>query len=429
MRQPKRKGKGRKALLITVASVLLLAGVYALSYGIARAVEKNGGVAKLGAEGSALSGGSSTSLASAPEPEPEPEPEPQPVTNTVKFSAVGDNLIHDGLYSQAQRRAGGTGYDFNYIYENTKYFFKQFDVNWINQESLVNNEFPASTYPMFSTPGECAEAAYDAGWRVFAVSNNHTYDKGAGGVAATRKFWSAMPDDVVVPGLFVNEDDADIVMHTVNGIKIAYLSFTDHTNGLPEPEGAEAHVIYSSETDKIERLVKRADELADAVVVGVHWEVENSHITTDAQRTLANSLVEWGADAIIGTHPHVIQGIEYIDNPTDGRKIPVAWSLGNFISAQSQPDQLIGICFAFDISQTVDPDGTRHPVEMGNVKAYPTITHYGAGYSDIRDYMFRDYTDELAAQHGVRSIAPGFNLDYIKGVLQEYIAPEFLVLD
>ena len=139
--------------------------------------------------------------------------------------------------------------------------------------------------------------------------------------------------------------------------------------------------------------------------------------------------MEWGADAIIGTHPHVIQGIEYIVNAADGRQIPVAYSLGNFISAQAQANQVIGICFTFNINQTVDPDGTRHPVLIDNVKAYPTVTHYDAGYQNIRDYMFRDYTPELAAQHGVQARYPGFSIDYITELLTTYIAPEFLVLD
>lgn len=353
----------------------------------------------------------------------------EPTQRNVSFSAVGDNLIHDGIYLQAADRAGGNGYDFSYVYENLTYFFEPYDVNWINQETLVNNTLAPSSYPMFSTPGPLGQAAYDAGWRVFALSNNHTYDKGAEGIAATMDFWAGMPDDVVTPGLFTGNDEQDIKLQVVNDMTIAYVSYTQYTNGLPTPEGAPAWIIYTSKLDNIQRQVQRARELADAVVVGVHWGVENSHDVDDGQRALAASLVEWGADVIIGTHPHVIQSMEWMTDENSGRKALVIYSLGNFLSAQSQANQLVGLCVTFDLSQTVEADGTAQPVEVQNVHAYPVVTHYDGGYANIRDYMYRDYTPELAAQHGVLARYPGFTKEWIQQLLQTYIDPEFLVLE
>lgn len=105
--------------------------------------------------------------------------EPQPVTTTLRFSATGDNLIHAPIYKQAARRAAeGQRYNFDYCYEHLLDFYAAQDVNWINQETLCSKELEPSTYPCFSTPGECAEALYRAGIRVFSLSNNHTYDKG-----------------------------------------------------------------------------------------------------------------------------------------------------------------------------------------------------------------------------------------------------------
>ncbi|MFV0413569.1 MAG: CapA family protein [Oscillospiraceae bacterium] len=358
------------------------------------------------------------------------EPEPQPQTLSLSFSAVGDNLIHDGIYLQARSRAGGDGYDFSYVYENLSYFFKEYNVSWINQETLVNNELAPSSYPTFSTPGQLGQAAYDAGWRVFALSNNHTYDKGATGIAATRRFWQQMPEDTVVYGLYENDaDDSSIVLQEKNGITLAYLAYTEHTNGLPTPQGAEAHVIYTSDTATMERQVRRARELADAVIVTVHWGVEGSHAVTQAQRNLAGQYAAWGADVIIGTHPHVIQPVEWIENPEDGRKVLVAYSLGNFLSAQAAANNMVGLALTYNITQTVEPDGTRQPVSIENVKVYPTVTHYDAAYGNIRDYMYRDYTEELAAQHGVRARYSAFSKQYITELVQQYISSEFLVLE
>ena len=84
------------------------------------------------------------------------------------------------------------------------------------------------------------------------------------------------------------------------------------TNGIPTPQNAEANVIYTSQEDVIQMQIELAQTMADVVVVGVHWGTENSHVVNDAQRALAQKIADWGADIIIGTHPHVVQTIEML---------------------------------------------------------------------------------------------------------------------
>lgn len=355
-------------------------------------------------------------------------PEPQPVVTTLRFSATGDNLIHAPIYSQAARRAAeGEGYSFDYCYMNLLDFYAQQDINWINQETLCSKELAPSTYPCFSTPGECAEALYRAGFRVFSLSNNHTYDKGAAGIAATLRFWETMPEDVITTGLWKGEADyGRIPIQTVAGVKIAYLSYTEHTNGIPRNSKMTANIIYTSQQDVMEQQVRAARQEADFVVVGVHWGVEDSHNITQAQRTLAQSLADWGADVIIGTHPHVLQDAEW-RTAADGRNVFVAYSLGNFLSTQSKPDQLIGAVLTLELEQTTEPDGSVHCAVRGP-KLHVTVTHYDAGKSNVRTYLFRDYTPELAQAHGVRAAYPSFGYDYIRQTAQTYINSEFLEL-
>ena len=360
--------------------------------------------------------------------EPEPEPEPQPVVETVRFSATGDNLIHSKIYQQAAARAvGDAAYSFDYCYANLVPFYSDFDVNWINQETLCTDELAPSTYPCFSTPGDCARALYRAGFRVFSLSNNHTYDKGASGIAATLRFWASMPADMVTTGLWRGEADyGTIPLHTVNGVTIAYLSYTEHTNGIPRSSAMEANVLYTSQTDVIEQQVRQAAQLADFVVVGVHWGVEDSHTITGAQRTLAQQLADWGADVIVGTHPHVLQNAGWL-TAEDGRRVFAAYSLGNFLSTQSKKDQLIGAVLTLRLQKTTSPDGTVQ-LEVLDPQLHPTVTHYGAGKSDVRTYLYRDYTPALAAAHGVRANDSDFSYDYIRAVAQQYIDPAFLDL-
>lgn len=363
------------------------------------------------------------------EPSPSPTPKPTPIVAQVSVSATGDNLIHQRIYQQAAQRAGeGESYSFDYCYENLAPFYAGFDVNWINQETLCTKELEPSTYPCFSTPGECAEALYRAGIRVFSLSNNHTYDKGSKGIAATLRFWDSMPEDVVTTGLWYGEEDyGSIPLQTVNGVTIAYLSYTDHTNGIPQNSQMEANVIYTSQTDVIERQVRAAAELADFVIVGAHWGVEDSHTISDAQRTLAQQLADWGADVIIGTHPHVLQNAEWL-TAADGRRAFVAYSLGNFISTQKHKDQLIGAILSFRLEKVTAPDGTvTRAVRLP--KLHPTVTHYGSQKADVRTYLFRDYTPELAAAHGVRASYRDFSYDYIRATAEKYIDARFLTLD
>ncbi|MGN0707843.1 MAG: CapA family protein [Faecalibacterium sp.] len=370
----------------------------------------------------------STVLPPGPAPEPEPEPEPEPVVSTISFSASGDNLIHSPIYKQAARRAGeGERYNFDACYENLAPLYAQQDVNWINQETLCSTELEPSTYPCFSTPGECAESLYRAGIRVFSLANNHTYDKGAKGIAATQRFWDSMPEDVLTTGLWSGESDyGRIPLQTVNDVTIAYLSYTDHTNGIPRSSSMTANIIYTNETAVIEQQVRTARQLADFVVVGVHWGTEDSHTINAGQQTLAQQLADWGADVIIGTHPHVVQDAAWL-TAADGRETFVAYSLGNLISTQSKPDQVVGAILTLTLKKTTDPDGTVHRAVL-SPKLHPTVTHYDAGKSNVRTYLYRNYTPELAQKHGVRTEYSSFGYDFIRECVQKNISEEFLEL-
>lgn len=382
-------------------------------------------------------GQTAESLSPSPTPEataqptPEPTPEPTPTVQTVRFSASGDNLIHEGLYNQARRRAaeaGQDGYDFTFAYENLREFYSGYDVNWLNQETLVNDAFEPSGYPMFSTPTGITDALYDIGFRVFSLSNNHSYDKGAQGIESSLAHWNSMPEDVLTAGFYPLTEEAaaqsdGLTYQTVNGITIGYLSYTEYTNGIPTPSDAEHGVIYLDDTETIAAQMAEMRPNCDVLVVSCHWGVEGSHDVTDAQRQTAQWLADQGADLIIGTHPHVTQTAQWL-TAEDGRQVFVTYSLGNFISAQSSPDNMIGAILSIEFEKTTQPDGTSTTVLL-NPQLVPTVTQYENGYADIRVYLFRDYTDELGAAHGNFTLSR----DYIQQVLQESIDPEFLVLE
>ena len=89
------------------------------------------------------------------EPETLPSPTPGPQITTLRFSATGDNLIHNGIYEQAKRRAeqnGTGGYDFSYCYDQVRQFYSDFDINWINQETLVSDTWSPVPIRAFPRP-------------------------------------------------------------------------------------------------------------------------------------------------------------------------------------------------------------------------------------------------------------------------------------
>ncbi len=350
-----------------------------------------------------------------------------PDITEITFAACGDNLINSLLYGQAKQRGKKGAYDFSFCYEKVADFFKETDMNWMNQETLVTDTLEPSTYPCFSSPGDVARALYDINFRYFNLSTNHTYDQKADGLAESVKFWSSMPDDTLTSGVVKNNNYKKISTKEVNGVKFAFLSYTYGTNGITIPEDSKYRVIYLNETDIIKKQVKLARKKADVVIVSCHWGTEDSHVVTPEQRNLAKKLTEWGADLIIGTHPHVVQTAEWIK--TGKRKAFCAYSLGNFISGQLKSDNLIGAVLSLTFEVKEDMLNDSYTVSIKNPKLIPTVTDYRSSSQNIRVYWLKDYKRKYADTHGVRAHVGGsFNYDYIFDVLKKNINKKFLKL-
>lgn len=352
----------------------------------------------------------------------ETEP-PPPDDSIVHITAAGDNLIHSSIYNQAHARATDGGYDFEYAYENIRPLISG-DINILNQETPICNDiFEPSTYPCFNSPTQLGNQMLSLGFNVFNHANNHILDRGVKGTEATLDYW-ATKENVTVCGAYRNEEDMNnIRLREENGITFSFLGFTEHTNGLKVREDSDVKIIYTADLETIERQITEAKKLSDVVVVSVHWGVENSHIISDAQRSLAQKMADWGADIIIGTHPHVIQGMEFIKR-SDGTPVLVAYSLGNFISAQDVNNRMIGGVLDLNVRK----NGATGEITIEDVKFIPVVTHYEWGFANIRVYPFSEYTKELASTHGVQKKTE-FSYDFIVKTLKENISEEFLTMD
>ena len=357
----------------------------------------------------------------APTSTPAPTVAPE---KRVKFSASGDNLLHETIIIQAAKHAVNTDkkYDFDYVYQNIEGFLSKFDINFLNQETLVNDKFEPSGYPRFSSPTQVGTAMQDIGYNVFSLSNNHSYDLGGAGVTSTLEFWNSTPEDIVHTGFYSDETLYDIKTNTVNGITFSYLAYTDTTNGLPNPTQIDEYVIYSHQQEIIEKQIQKAKEVSDFVIVSMHWGVEYSLETSENQIELAQNLANYGADVIIGTHPHVIQPIEWV-TAQDGTDTLCVYSLGNTVSSQDKPARMLGQILTFDAVI----NGDVKTIE--NAKSVPIVTHFERGYQNTTVYLLSDYTEELLNTHGLQANFPSFDSKYIMDTYKNTISPQFLVED
>lgn len=186
----------------------------------------------------------------------------------------------------------------------------------------------------------------------------------------------------------------DYVYQTVNGITFGYLSYTEHTNGLPTPSGAEYGVVYLDDRETIAKQIADMRPNCDVLIVSAHMGTEGTHEINDFQKQTAQWLADQGVDVIIGTHPHVVQNAEWLTG-ANGNTTFVVYSLGNFINAQSSADNTIGAILDVYFDKTTQPDGSSS-ITIRDPKLHCVISQYEAGYKNIRVIPYSQYTDELA---------------------------------
>ena len=340
-------------------------------------------------------------------------PEP-PVEKRVSFFGVGDNLIHNCVYWQADSNAPGSEYDFLPMYEKMRTDIESADIAYINQETVLGGtEIGVSSYPMFNSPQELGRDMLDLGFDVFSLATNHAFDKGERGVANTYAYFQEHPEATCI-GMY-KKGEENVKVLEKEGMKIAFVNYTFHTNGLSLPADSEYYVPvadYKDQCAKIVADIKKADQVADFVVCCVHWGDEGATQPNQIQKESAQIMADAGCDVIVGTHSHTIQPVEYIDDTL------VIYSLGNFISAQNKPVNMMGGAIKFEFVLK----GEEKSIE--NVKFEPLINQYEGRFSNIRIIPFREYTEALGNSHGV-----DVSYSYFKNLAEETVAEEFLNLE
>ncbi len=274
-------------------------------------------------------------------------------TTRITLAAIGDLLIHESVYQSVYNSNTGK-YDFAPIFKFIAPYLKNADYTIANLETrFAGPDVGYSGYPQFNCPASLGTAAREAGVDLLATANNHSMDKGWTGVVNTLD--NIDRTTLAHIGTNRNQDERDrILIKDVNGVRIAFLNYTESTNGIPLPDGRPYAVNVMDESRIISEAKSAKQQGADLVVAVLHWGVEYERTQASYQRNLATRLFQGGVDAIIGSHPHVVQQVERLSVQVGGttRNRYVVYSLGNFVSNQRDRYRDSGIIVYLDIEKT-----------------------------------------------------------------------------
>ena len=259
-----------------------------------------------------------------------------PDPTTIHMVAFGDTMAHLTNIKNAYN-SSTKDYDFSNVFKNIKGYLENGDITIGNLETTFAGSSRGYTgYPTFNCPEVLGKNLKSMGVDILTTANNHCMDKGYKGLESTLNFLDNY--GIAHTGTARNEEEQNtILIKDVNGIKIAFLSYTYGTNGITIPKD-KPYSVNLIDKELIKKHIETAKEQkVDVICVSMHWGVEYRLKQNSEQEKLADFLFENGVDIILGSHPHVLEPMQkrtitLADGTTkDGF---VIYSLGNFVSGQ-----------------------------------------------------------------------------------------------
>ena len=376
--------------------------------------------------GKALLSGSDNNNDDQTAQQPSVVDEPQEEKETViSLVGVGDNLIHETVYLDAQNEDGT--FNFEKMYANVRDDIQAADIAFINQETVLGgNELGLAGYPCFNSPTEIAQNLKDTGFTLANIASNHTLDRFQDGIDATIQAFNEV--GITVDGAYSSQEQFDTIpVFETKGVKFSFLAYTYGTNGIEPPNPWS--ISYFDE-NQIRSDVARAKEISDVVIVSAHWGDEHAHVPNDFQTYYAQLFADLEVDLVIGTHTHSIELVEWLTG-VNGNKTLVIYSLGNFIGGMLTTNNAIGGMIKLDFVEK------EENITIENVKWVPTFIHFEGDQNEILDgrynyqvYKLSQYTDELAQKHVLNGYeGESVSVAQIRELTESVISPEFLDLN
>ncbi len=301
----------------------------------------------------------------------------------IKMAVIGDIMCHNSQYKDAYNSNINT-YDFSYVFSDIAEYISSVDISIGNLETtFAGKEKGYSNYPRFNTPEQLAMNLKDIGIDVVSTANNHCMDTNYTGLVSTLKYL----DKAGIAHTGTNETaekQNEILIKDVNGIKIAFLSFTYGTNGIPIPIDKKFAVNLIEEDLILKQLNLAKAQNPDLICVSMHWGIEYQLKQNKEQERLKDLLFNNGADIILGCHPHVLQPMEKqtvtLDDGTT-KDCFVIYSLGNFMSGQTKENTRSSVILNIDLTKNGENDKTI----INNVEYIP-IYMYKSSTASVHKY-------------------------------------------
>lgn len=234
--------------------------------------------------------------------------EPKKDIKTFTISAAGDCTIgwdtNFGYGNRFDKVFKVNGNDYSYFFKNVKDVFINDDLTYVNLEGTFTNETVKVEKKFnFKSAPDFVNVLKEGSVEVVGLANNHSYDYGSKGTEETIETLKNSNIDY-----FGREQ---YLIKEINGLKIGFFGLID------------IDAKKYSEVDKAIKYLKENN--CDLIIAAMHWGIEGSYEQTNAQINLGHYMIDNGVDLVIGTHPHVIQGIEkYHDRY-------IIYSLANFV--------------------------------------------------------------------------------------------------
>ncbi|MGA3293953.1 MAG: CapA family protein [Candidatus Acidiferrales bacterium] len=281
----------------------------------------------------------------------------------VTFAVAGDVIPHQPVVEAAMAAAPGateksadishgentgtgdhSGWDA--LLADVADVFRQVDFGFVNLETPVAPQHSLGSRPFqFDAPVALLEALKFSGIKIVSFANNHVFDQSYPGFGETLDHLREQGLLFVGSGATTDAAWQPVILEK-NGIRVGWLGMTRWLNGHRNPEkDSQPHVAFfpypgesegapGREEAGVLDAVKAARAKCDLLVVSIHWGTEYAPAPRTEDVEMAHKMIEAGADAVIGHHPHVLQPIEtYLTE--DRRKTVIFYSLGNFLSNQS----------------------------------------------------------------------------------------------
>lgn len=312
----------------------------------------------------------------------------------VKVKFFGDTMAHLGQIQYAYSYGGGD-YDFSNQFAYISDFVKDSDLSITNYETTSNPNREYAGFPAFNAPPVYLKNIKDAGFDVVTTANNHSLDTDEEGVQTTI----AAAKEAGLDYVGSKEKESDKILYKeINGMKIAILAYTYGANGKEDllnlrEEVASLNYLHE---EIIKSDIEEAKENgADFIIVYPHWEIEYQSYPQESTVELAHNMIDWGADLVIGNHPHVVQPVEIYKNE-DGKEGLIAYALGNFISKQSlEVNGDIRCEQSLSIELSLNKNEKTGNKKISDIKLHPLWvgTNYDDYGASTKTYLCEDFLE------------------------------------